>query len=286
MAARLVAAGHPVSVHDARREACSELLRGGASWADSLGSLAAAVDVALLSLPGPPQVEAVVGGSEGLLAGMAAGSCIVDLSTNALATVRELAASCAERGIDYLDCPVSGGMQGAAAGTLVLMVGGEAGALERVRPILQALSREIIHFGPSGAGTVAKLINNQLYLAGEVLFYEGLVLGAKAGLDIPALLEMLEATGVGGVHTRLAPRLLDRNFDDRTFALALAEKDVGLALAAGRSLGVPMPTTAAAHRLFAEASVEGPADRNFWIAFELLERRARIRVGDTGGRGA
>lgn len=283
MAARLLAAGHALWVHDAKREACADLLAAGARFAGSRAELAREVDVALLSLPGPPQVEAVVSGPDGLLAQLRPGSCIVDLSTNALASVRSLAERCAERGVDYLDAPVSGGMQGAAAGSLVLMVGGAAEALERVRPTLEVLSRQIIHFGPSGAGTVAKLVNNQLYLCGEVLFYEGLVLGAKAGLDIQALLEMLEATGVGGVHAALAPRVLGRRFDDRTFALALAEKDVGLALEAGRSLDVPMPTTAAAHRLFAETAALGLGDKNFWISFEQLEARAGIRVGETGG---
>jgi hypothetical protein len=180
--------------------------------------------------------------------------------------------------IHFLDSPVSGGSKGALEGTLVLMVGGGEQALERVRPLLEKISREIFHLGEAGAGTVAKLINNQLYLCGEVLFFEGLVLAAKAGLRPEALCEILELTGVGGAHARLVPRVLERRYDDRTFTLGLAEKDVSLALEASRSLGAPMPTTAAAHQLFLDALSEGLREKNFWAAIEVAERRANVDI--------
>ena len=278
MAARLVEADLEVSVHDLHRADAKPLLDAGASWSSSLTQLATRAEIILLSLPGPPEVEHVVAGRGGLLESLAKGSVIVDLSTNAVGSVRKLAAECARRDIAFLDAPVSGGAPGAINGTLVLMVGGQAAALERVRPVLDVLSRRIVYLGQCGNGTVAKLINNQLYLCGQVLFYEGMVLGAKAGLDPGDLVKILDDTGVGGVHSRLAGRVLDRDQESTTFALSLAEKDVALVLEAGRSLSVSMPVTAAAHELFVAGRAAGQGEKNFWAAFELVEERARIHV--------
>lgn len=283
MAARVLAAGYSLTVHDAHRAAASSLLADGARWAESLADVAAA-EVVLLSLPGPREVEAVVAGPDGLLAHAAPGTTLVDLSTSSVATVRALAADSAERGVHFLDCPVSGGAPGARDGTLVLMVGGDAAALEVVRPVLDTLSRSIVHLGDSGAGTVAKLVNNQLYLCSAALFYEGLVLGSKAGLDPSALVEILKSTRAGGIHAELAERVLERQWggpdggNGTTFSLDLAEKDVALALEAGRSLAVGMPVSAAAHQLFVDARAAGLGARNFWNAFEIVEDRARVRV--------
>jgi 3-hydroxyisobutyrate dehydrogenase len=278
MAARLLDLGESLRLHDAVPGSADTLLERGASWCPSVGELAAECDVVLLSLPGPAEVESVVLGPDGLLAHLRPGSIIVDLSTNAVATVRSLAEKCLAAGVHFLDSPVSGGSKGAREGTLVLMVGGEAEALEQARPLLEQMSRSIFHLGDSGAGTVAKLVNNQLYLCGQVIFFEGLVLAAKAGLDLPALCSILDQTGAGGVHSQLAERVFERRFDDPTFALALAEKDVALALEAGRSLHVAMPATAAAHQLFVEGAAAGLQQKNFWAAVELVEKRADARI--------
>ena len=275
MVLRLLEREVDVLVHDLDADAARPLLEAGARWSDSLADLAARCDVLLLSLPGPPQVESVV---EGLLPALTTNATIVDLSTSAVATARTLAARCADRGVGFLDAPVSGGSAGALAGTLVLMVGGAADVLERVRPVLEPLSRSIFHLGPPGAGTVAKLVNNQLYLGGQVLFFEGLALAAKAELDLGALVEILDQTGAGGVHARLADRVFERRFDDGTFALALAEKDLALMLEAGDALDVPLPATDASHRLFREAFDAGLRDENFWAAIELVEARSQVRI--------
>ena len=278
MAERLLDEGVPLVVHDVVRESARPLVDRGATLAESTGALARATSCVLLSLPGPKEVSAVVAGEDGLLDQLAPGSVIVDLSTNAVEVVRELAQQAAARGLHFLDSPVSGGSGGARDGTLVLMVGGAAEGLERARPVLEKISRVIHPLGASGAGTITKLINNQLYLCGEVLFFEALVLATKGGLEPRALCEILEQTGAGGVHARLAPRIFERRYEDRTFTLGLAEKDVALALEAGRALEVPMPTTAAAHALFSEALREGRPEANFWSAIEVAERRAGVRI--------
>jgi 3-hydroxyisobutyrate dehydrogenase-like beta-hydroxyacid dehydrogenase len=285
MAARLLECEEALLIHDIDRVSADPLLSQDARWAPALANLAQESEIVLLSLPGPREVAEVVSGRQGLLETLAPGSVIVDLSTNAIATVRELAQTCLEKGIAFLDSPVSGGSAGARAGTLVLMVGGDEAALADVRPVLDKLSRSLFHLGAPGAGTVAKLVNNQLYLCGEVLFFEGLVLAAKAGLDPEVLCEILDQTGAGGVHARLAPRILERRYDDRTFTLGLAEKDVALVLEASESLEAPMPATAAAHQLFAAALAEGMRDKNFWAAVEIAERRAKVRLS-SGNREA
>ena len=278
MAARLLEMDEPLLIHDIDYESAAPLREQGARWAGTLPELAAECDVVLLSLPGPAQVESVVSGPDGLLPNLRSGSAVVDLSTNSVACVRQLADVCRAGEVSFLDSPVSGGAKGSRDGTLVLMVGGESATLDRVRPVLEKIARSIFHLGPAGAGTTAKLVHNQLYLCGQVLFFEGLVLAAKAELDLSTLIEILNQSGAGGIHSKLAARVLERRFDDQTFALALAEKDVALALEAGRSLEVPMPTTSAAHQLFVEAAAAGLHDKNFWAAIELVEDHARTRI--------
>ena len=278
MAAHLQETGCELAIHDLSPEAGAALVEAGARWHDSPAGVASEASVVLLSLPGPPEVETVLRGERGLLAALRPGAAIVDLSTNSVDGVRKLAGECRAAGIDFLDAPVSGGVQGARKGTLVVMVGGRSEALEEVRPVLERLSRSILHFGESGAGSAAKLVHNQFYLCGEVLFYEALVLATKAGIAAPDLVDLLRSTGAGGVHAQLADRVLERRFDDDTFALALAEKDVALALEAARDLSVPMPATAAAHELFVEARSRGLERENFWAAIEVLEERAGVRL--------
>lgn len=278
MAQRLVSAGLKPLIHDIDKKSAQHLIDEGGIWVDSLDGIAKEVEIILLSLPGPPQVEAVISGLNGLIHSMKAGSIIIDLSTNSVSMVKKLANACKEKNIHFLDSPVSGGSKGSAEGSLILMVGGDQNILSQVQPILDILSRQTIYLGEAGSGTVAKLINNQLYLCGEVIFYEGLALATKAGLDISALLEILNMSGAGGIHSKIADRVIERRFDDNTFALNLAEKDVALSLEAGQSLQVPMPTTEAAHTLFAEAKAAGLGSRNFWSAIEIVEKRSNIRL--------
>jgi len=208
MAQQLANAALEPLIHDLSKDRIAPLLDKGAIWCESLTELAQHCDTVFLSLPGPRQVEAVVAGSGGLLDKLARGSAIVDLSTSSVATARRMEKLCAAKGIGFLDSPVSGGEKRAADGSLILMVGGKEQTLEQVRPQLQLLSREILHLGGAGCGTVAKLINNQLYLCGEILCYEGLALASKAGLDLEQLVHIRDESGAGGVHTKLAERVL------------------------------------------------------------------------------
>ncbi|HVM52119.1 MAG TPA: NAD(P)-dependent oxidoreductase, partial [Acidimicrobiales bacterium] len=166
MAANLLAAGHRLTVHDVRAESAANLLDAGAAWADSARAVADASDVTFLSLPNPADVTEVVTGAAGVLAGAAAGTTIVDLSTNAPEVVRALAASAAERGVGFLDAPVSGGVGGARKGSLAVMVGGDADAYAAQLPLLEVIGDRVFHVGDVGAGNVVKLLNNMLFFVG------------------------------------------------------------------------------------------------------------------------
>lgn len=275
IAGHLVAAGHEVTVWDAAPGAVDALVAAGATAAASIGALASVVDVVFLSLPGPTQVDAVVG--ELLAAGPPAGTVVVDLSTNSVEGARAQAARCAAAGVTFLDAPVSGGKLGAEQGTLAVIVGGDADAVERVRPLLDTFSANVFPVGSSGAGALAKLVNNQIFLCASVLVQEGFVLGAKAGMDATELLEILKASSAASV-VGMAPMFLTRNFDNVSFKLSIAEKDVAVALESAAALGVDMPMTAAALDVYRAAIDAGLGDKVFTATLRPLEERAGTEV--------
>jgi len=278
MALRIQRGGHELAVHDQRGDVAAVLEQAGARWAGSVAEVVDGAEVVCMSLPGPRQVEAVVNGVTGVLAHMKPGAVLVDHTTNGLDTVYQVARRCAEVGLGFLDAPVSGGNAGANAGTLVAMVGGSSDHLRIARPVLDTFAEPVLHLGAVGTGTVAKLVNNQLYLCGEVLFQEGMVLASKAGIDPSVLLAMLDRTGVAATHVQTGPRMLAREFEGQGFALALAEKDIAMALAAGRELDVPLSTTAAAHQRFVEALAAGMGAQRSFATLTMIERAAGFEV--------
>lgn len=273
MAERLLAAGHRLRVLDTSPEALAPLIEAGAETAASPADIARNCRTCFLSLPGPAEIEAVVAGPDGLLAGMRDGDVIVDLSTNSHAMVARLAEAATARGVVFLDAPVSGGAIGARAGTLAVMLGGPEATVERVRPLLAAFAQNVFHVGETGMGTIAKLVNNQLFLSCSVLLQEGFVLAAKAGLDSTRLLEILQASS-GKSYSALAPFLLSRKFDDEMFQLAIATKDIAVTLDSADALGVAMPTTTAALSVYRDAGARGLGTKAFHATLLDLEARA------------
>lgn len=274
IAGHLQRAGHQLAVFDVVPAAGAALVEAGATAAPDIATLAAASDVVFLSLPGPAEVDQVV---SAVLADLAMGSVVVDLSTNSVEGARAMADRGAAVGVAFVDAPVSGGRAGAQAGTLAVIVGGDGEAVERVRPLLETFSANVFHVGPSGAGALAKLVNNQIFLCASVLIQEGFVLGAKAGMDATALLEILKASSAGTV-VGAANVFLTRNFDNVSFKLSIAEKDVAVALASARALGVAMPTTEAAHAVYLAAIDGGLGDKVFTATLRTLEERSGVEV--------
>ena len=242
MAANLQKAGHEVSVHDIRQEAAQRHLAAGAAWADSPREVAAASEVVFTSLPGPAEVEAVALGSDGILAGIGKDGVYFDLSTNSRAVVRKINAAFAEKGVHMLDAPVSGGPRGAESGKLALWVSGDKGAFERYKPVLDAIGDQARYVGAAGQATVAKLVHNCAGYAINMALAETFAMGVKAGVDPLVLFESVRQGAVGRARTfdRVVDQFLPNIYEPAAFALRLAHKDVSLAVALGKEVGVPM----------------------------------------------
>jgi 3-hydroxyisobutyrate dehydrogenase len=279
IAGHLLAAGHILTVHDIRRAATAPLIEQGAAWADSPAMVAAASQVVFTSLPGPADVDAVVMAKAGILEGASPGLVHIDISSNSPSAVRRLAGIEAARGVVFLDAPVSGGVRGAEEATLAVMVGGDAAAFEQVRPLLSTFGKNVFHIGEVGSGTLVKLMNNILSVGSGVLLQEVLAMGAKASLD-PALLFEVWNVSSSSRQVQGIERLLDRNFDDPTFALALGAKDIGLCVEAARELGVPMTVGSAISQVFLRSVVRGLGDKSTQATLLTIEAEAGVRVPD------
>jgi 2-hydroxy-3-oxopropionate reductase len=260
MSRNLLRAGFRLVVHNRSRAAVDELVAEGAAAAASPRDVAARSEAVITMLPDSPDVEAVVAGPGGALEGARPGMLLIDMSTIAPASARRLAEEAARRGVEMLDAPVSGGDIGARDGTLTIMVGGSAAALERARPILQALGKTITHIGGPGAGQVAKACNQVIVAATIEAVGEALVLATKAGVD-PA--RVREALLGGFARSRIlevhGQRALERRFSPG-FKARLQLKDLMIALATGRECGVAMPATAVAAEMFKSLCASGGAE--------------------------
>ena len=259
MLKRLIASGHRPRGWDldpAKREAARQA--GAEIAADLAASLA---EITLFSLPHDAAVAAVL---QEALPALQPGAVIIDTSTLSPRAVRGFAEQAAAQGVSYLDAPVSGGPAGAAAGSMAMMVGGDAAALERATPILQHLTARLLHIGPSGAGQVAKLVNNLLVASHLVTAGEALRLGAAAGVAPEALLPVLNgASGRSAVTEVNWPRWIIPGTFDSGFSAGLMRKDVGLALALARELGVPLEATGRAALLWQELREAVPDEADF-----------------------
>lgn len=239
MAANLLKAQYNLTVHDVRREMGQPLEDAGATWGISPKSVAAQSDVVLTSLPGPKEVEAVVLGENGIFAGLNSGCAYIDLSTNSPATLQRIAEIGASRGFHVLDAPISGGVFGAREGTLTIFVGGEQAEFEQFHPLFQSIGDHIAHMGPVGSGHVTKLVNNFIMFINFAGVCEGMAMGAKAGMDPQALLDVIKTSTGDSMYLRRTIDLLLAG-EDVNSAADLAVKDVHLAVELGRELDIPI----------------------------------------------
>lgn len=281
MAKRLIEAGHDLVVHDLREQACADLLELGATWADSPATVAKQCPIVFTSLPGPPEVESVALGKYGILAGALPDLIHVDLSSNSPSAIRRLAALEAERGVTLLDAPVSGGVGGAREGTLAVMVGGDQRAFETVKPLLEAFGQNIFYVGESGRGSLVKLMNNTIVLGAGLLLQEVLALGVKANFDPMQLYEIWNVSS-SARQVQGLPRLLERDWEEPTFSLALAAKDIGLCLEAARELQVPMTVGSAVGQVFTRSLVHGLGAKGLQATLVTIEEEAGVRVAKKG----
>jgi len=280
MASNLQAAGHELCVNDLRREAAAPHLAAGAAWKDTPRGVAEGVDVVFTSLPGPREVEAVAVGADGLIHGMRAGAAYFDLSTNSPALVRRLHSVFKDKGLSLLDAPVSGGPKGARTRKLALWVGGDREVYDRFKPVLDAIGDQPYYVGPIGAGSVAKLVHNCAGYAIQTALAEVFSMGVKAGVDPLALWKAVRQ-GAGGrrrTFDGLVDQFLPGSFDPPAFTLTLAHKDVSLATALARELGVPMRVANLTLEEMTEALNRGWGQRDSRVAMLLQEERAGVHI--------
>ena len=281
MARHILAAGHDLTLNDLRQDGVQSLIESGARFVGDLGAAVASAEVVLLSLPGPPEVQRVCLGGGSLLSSMARGSLLVDLTTNSPTVVREIHASFAEKGIGVVDAPVSGGVMGAQAGNLQLMVGGDESDVARVRDVLKTFSEDIAYLGPIGSGCVAKLVHNLIAASAAIAVYEGFSLGMKAGLKAEALLSVLRGGALGRHFHRFGAleRNLQGKFDIGDFRFDLAQKDVALAMDLARAIRVPMDLSALTEQMMLEGLQRGWAARDaVAVPFLIQEQRAGVTM--------
>ncbi len=274
MAANLARAGHHVRVWNRTRAKAGV---PGATWADSPAAGAQGAQVVWLCLSDTAAVEAV---AEEMLEGVRPGLIVADSSTISPRASRELAARFAERGAAWVDCPVTGSRQGAEAGELVFIVGGEQEAVDALQPLFQAMGKRVFHLGENGMGLAAKLAMNLNIALIYQGFIEGLVLAEKSGVAVEQMLEIIASTMLrSGVTDYKAPFIERRDFTPN-FPLRLMLKDIRLMLDHAREMRVKLPALETVEEVYAVAEEEGLGELDYAATLTLLERWAALPGGD------
>ena len=280
MALNTLKGGFELLVHDVNRDAAGPHLEAGATWVDSPTEVMAASEVVFTSLPGPPEVEAVALGEQGLLKGVKPGKVYFDLSTNSPTLIRRVHAEFAKVGAHVLDAPVSGGPHGARSGRLAIWVGGDKASYEQYKHVLDAIGDTRVDVGPIGAGAIAKLVHNCTGYILQTALAETFTMGIKAGVDPLVLWQAVRHGALGRRQTfdGVTRQFLPGEFDPPDFALRLARKDVSLAVQVGREFDVPMRLANMTLEEMTEAFNRGWAGRDSRVAMLLQEERAGVDI--------
>lgn len=277
MVRRLLDAGHTVTGYNRTRSKARWLLDGGMRWGETPRLVAEAAEVTLSMLTDTAALQAVAGGPDGIVAGLGPGKIYVDMSTVSPAASQALAAQVGDRGARMLDAPVSGSVGTLEAGKLSIMVGGDRQAFERVLPILHDIGPKVTHVGPNGLAVSMKIATN-LSLAVQMLaFSEGVLLAEKSGISRATAVEVLLNSVVASPMVTYRGPFVLKMPDEAWFDVNMMQKDMLLALEAGRRLDVPMPTTAVANELLTAARGMGLEHEDFAIVYEVLAHMAGLR---------
>ncbi len=273
MAANLLKAGYPLTVHDISPEKAQNLISLGAVWADSIAAGCANADVVMASLPGPPQVREVMLGEHGVLAHAQPGASIIDTSTSAVELVQELVALAHSKGLGFLEAPVTNAVDMAALGRLSIFVGGEQTLFEQHKALFEVIGEKIFHVGAPGNGATIKLLTNLLWFVSAAAIGEGLMLGAKAGIPLHTVWEAIKSSaGNSWVAEHDVPSIFAGHYDP-SFSLALCCKDLGLINQIAKNQGYELPMGSKAQALFQEAMQTYGPDAAELHVVKLLEER-------------
>jgi 2-hydroxy-3-oxopropionate reductase len=274
MAKHLAKAGFPLVVYNRTRSKAQELVEMGARQATSPKEVARQSDIIIIMVSDSPEVELVVLGKDGVIEGVKSGSTVIDMSSISPLVTQKIGAELAKRNVAMIDAPVSGGEIGAIQGTLSIMVGGDEGVFNEVKPILERMGKSVVRVGTIGAGGFTKLSNQIIVAAALEAISEALVLAKKAGVDMTLVYEAIKGGMAGGRTLDMkAPKLVQRNFEPG-FKIDLHLKDLKNALQAGRSLGVALPATGLIHELFSACSAQGKGQKDHSVIFTLIEQLA------------
>jgi 3-hydroxyisobutyrate dehydrogenase-like beta-hydroxyacid dehydrogenase len=283
MAGCLIDAGHQLTIHDVRPDAMIELAARGARSVENPAAAARESEVVFTSLPGPSEVEqATLDPVSGIRAGLQRGSAYIDMTTNAPAAARRIAEACRARGIEMLDAPVSG-----RPPTMTVMVGGDRSVFARHRPLLAAMARNIFYVGEAGAGCTAKLVTQYLGYTNFIAALEGMLIGAKAGIDLGVLAQIVPVSaGASRTFDNIPRSVLPGSFTAGG-TLDIVAKDLRLACDLAREVGAPAHLGLLAHDVLSRAQARGWGQEGFPIAARILETMAGIElrapVGDVAG---
>jgi 3-hydroxyisobutyrate dehydrogenase len=281
MCLNLLKAGFALTVFSRRPESAAPVVEAGGKRADSPRAVAEASDVVITMVTSSPDVEQVVLGPAGVLEGARPGLILVDMSTIAPSVAKTVAEAARARGVDMLDAPVSGGSQGAEAGTLSIMAGGDAAVFERCKPVFEAMGRRetIFHVGPHGAGQVVKLINQHLCGVIAAADAEAFVLGVAAGADVATMARIIGVSSGGNwqLANPVALRAFTGTFEPGFFTDLLI-KDLDLVLEMARERGIATPLAERARQLYERAREAGYGRRDYTSVFVPLEEDAGVRV--------
>ncbi|HKZ85872.1 MAG TPA: NAD(P)-dependent oxidoreductase [Anaerolineae bacterium] len=278
MVKRLLDAGHAVTGYNRTKSKAQWLLDQGMRWADTPRAVAEAADVTFSMVTDTTALKAIAEGSHGILAGLGPGKVYVDMSTVSPAASRDLAARVEAQGAHMLDAPVSGSVVTLEEGKLSIMVGGDAGTFEKVRPVLESIGPKVTHVGGNGLAVSMKIATN-LSLAVQMLaFSEGVLLAEKSGIRRETAVEVLLNSVIASPMVKYRGPFVLSMPDQAWFDVNMMQKDMNLALEMGRQLDVPLPTTAITNELLTAARGMGLAEQDFAVVFQVLARMAGIPI--------
>jgi len=283
MARNLLRAGFPLTVWNRTPERMEPLVAEGARAGSGPAEVARNANLLITCLSDTPDVEEVLLGPGGAIEGLRPGSLVIDTSTISPARTREIASTLGRTGVVMLDAPVTGGSEGAARGTLSIMVGGSATALERALPALRAMGTKVTHVGDSGAGQTAKLVNQIVCVVNMLAMSEGLLFAQAAGLDLERTLEAIQGGAAGSwVLANRAPQVVRRDWRPG-FTVDLQQKDLRLALEAADEMGIPLLGTGTVFQLYRTVQSAGLGSEGNHALAKALERLAGMEIGGVQG---